>query len=211
MSRNRSGSIRRAALLLATAWIAAGCAAGSSTKTVFESAEDLQAPLQSVLVIGVAGDVNGRAVFERRLARELEQGGVSATAYHTLGRSAELSREAIESAVMKLDVDGVIVTRELQSNASVALQSGDSSVKETAKGGGLINLFRYDYETLNEPSSLKLDIDVSLSTDLYSTKGEQLVWTGESSFSDEDNIQVLIDGAAADIAAKLLDTGLLGR
>ncbi len=211
MSRNRTGLINRAALLVATAWMVAGCAGGASTKTVYKLTDSEASPLQSVLVIGVAGDLNGRAAFERKLARDLEQGGVKAIAYHTMGRDAELSREAIESAVTSLDVDGVVVTRETGRNASIELQPGDTSVKETAKGGGLVNLFRYDYETLNEPSSLKLDIDVSLATDLYSIMGEQRVWTGESSFSGEENIQILIDTAAADIAAKLLDTGLLGR
>lgn len=187
----------------------AACAGGSTVRTVYTAQGDVGGPIESVLVVGAAGRLTLRAYSERQLVAELKREGIDARAYHAVAPGAQLSRDAIAAAARSEGLDGVVVTREAKRESAVKIEEGGASVKATPKGGNLLNLYRYDYESLNEPSRLVFNFDVSLTTDLYSVERELLIWTGESKYTEQESAELLIDRAARDISKALVRTGLV--
>ena len=167
---------------------------------------------QNFLVIGVAGDYDSRAQFERMLVSGLRAEGVAARPYHiVVGGNKPLSRDAVLAAIADNDFDAVVITRVVDSESDVNVKSTVTGTEVKRKDGGLANLFRYDYEQYDDPLTLTLDMRVTFGTELYSAASQDLVWTAESTGPKVDNLGLLIDNTAETVVRQLRRARMIGR
>jgi len=155
-------------------------------------------------VIGVAGHYDSRAQFERSVVSGIKATGASASAYHVAaGGNKPVTRDLVRDAIARGAFDAVVVTRVLDADSDVTVKSTVTGTKVTRKDGGVLDLFRYDYEELDEPLSLTIDMKITFSTELFSAATETLVWSTESKGPRADHIGELIDDTAESVVKQL--------
>ncbi len=156
------------------------------------------------LIIGVAADYDGRAMFEREVASRLRAEGAEARAYYTvLGRNPPITQESVERAIQSGSFDAVLVTRLKDQSLDARVKSGSAGAKATAKGGSIANLFRYDYEELDEPATVEFKATVVLTTELFDAARGDPVWSVETTSRNKANTGELVDSSADAIVARL--------
>ncbi len=208
-------SIRRAfsTLVVLVICVAVGaCASPTRTVSTTGASAYTGPTFDNFLVIGVADDYEGRAMFERKLVSALRKSGAAAKAHHVAaGGNKPIDRDSVEALVKAEGFDAVLISRVLNRESGAAVKTGSASGKATRKGGRPINLFRYDYEELNEPMTLDIELTVTLSTELFETANNAMIWGIESTISDKDNVEELIDEGVGTIIRRLGRDGLIGR
>jgi hypothetical protein len=176
-SQNRSCH-RKVAILAACVAVLGGCASAGSPENASAATES---SFGNLLVIGVAGNYDSRAYFERSVVAGLRAKGLSAAAYHeVVGGNKPLSRELVRDALSRCACDAAVVTSVLDTDADVNVKGAVTGTKVSRKEGRAVDLFRYDYEEINEPLSLSIDTKITFSTDLYGAKSESRLWSGSS-------------------------------
>lgn len=196
-----------AALLM----VMAACASSPSVTKTFHDPAYEGRRFGNVLVIGIADDYDARAMFERELVARIRATGTSATAYYTvIGRNPPVTRSDVANAVGERGFDAVLLTRVAAADSDVRLRSGSADTKATTKGGGVLNLFRYDYAELNEPAVVDLESSVQLTTDLYAADEEEVVWSIDTRSSGHATIAELVEAQTTAIARALSRDGLVG-
>lgn len=205
-------SIPRPALALAALlMVAAACASSSVTKTL-QDPEFKRAAFENILVIAVADDYDARAQFERQVVAEIGRSGASATAYYTvIGHNPPVTRNDVTNAVRSRGFDAVLLTRVKGQESRVDVKRGTTGAKSTRMDGNVFNLFRYDYEVLNEPDNVEVNTTVVLVTELYAAQVERKVWAIESTSFNKSDISLIIDSEVDTIVGQLRKDGMIGR
>lgn len=179
----------------------------SSPTTVFRTLAKLgpdHPGFERVLIIGVAGDFESRALFERTLADSLYSSDVAALAYHTvIGRRPRLTRAALETIITARKFDAVLLTRQK------GQEGRDTSAQATT--GALFDLFQYDYEVLNRAESIRRAEAITFVTEIYQADTQEKVWSIDSLSYEKDDATKLIRDQAAMIAAQIRTDRLLAR
>lgn len=206
-----TASIPKVLILIALVVGCSGCAATGANNS--DAGPDLgDAPFSNFLVIGIAGDYNNRAYFERNVVSGIRAKGSSASAFHVVARGNKpVTREAVKAAIDAGGFDAVLVTRVLDTDSDLDVKGTVTGTKVTRKDGGMMDLFRYDYEDLDEPMSLELNTRVTLNTDVINAASEQVVRSFDSVSSATENVGKLIDDAAANVVKRLDREDLIGR
>ena len=178
-----------------------GCAAPTSTGADVGSSD---AAFGNFLVVGVAGNYDSRAQFERMVVSGLRAEGASAQPYHVVvGGNTPLTREAVLAAIDEHGFDAVVVTRVLDAESDLTVRSTVTGTKVTRKEGGFANLFRYDYEQIDDPLSLTIGMKLTFVTELYSSASQSMVWSTETVGPRAENIGLLIDKTAEIVVRQL--------
>ena len=189
-----------------------GCASSIGTRQAYIDPEYADSAFGNYLVIGVAGSYNNRAYFERSVVSSLRAQGASATAFYNIVRGNEpIDRDIVIQAVNENGFDAVLVTRVLGQQSQIDVENRSPDAKASTIGGRPINFFRYDYEELNEPAEINLAMTVTLVTELFSASDEKMIATFETSNSNAQTINNLIESSAASIADRLARDKRIGR
>ena len=202
--------IRNYCFLLAVTALVAGCA-GSSTSLMTGDSESFRPQdFRSLLVIGVAHDYDARARFERKLASELSKRGTSAVPYYrAVGGNKPISRETVRQLVQENGFDAVLITRVLNRDVERKTTGGSAATKTVRKDEGGFHLFRYDYHELNEPATLRYDISVKVSSEVFDTESGERVWAIESDLAKNDVSSLIVDEAISIILKRLQKDDLI--
>lgn len=167
---------------------------------------------RNYLVIAIAEHYDVSAQFERQLVSAIRNNGASATAYYTVaGNKPPITREAVATAVREGNFDAVLLTRVKGMENKVEVHGGAPETKTTRRSGTAFDLFRYDYEELNDPDSVQVEMSVVLITELYAAAEEKKVWAIESSVSSSEGAGVLIDKEVETIIRQLQNDKLIGN
>ena len=134
----------------------AACGTTSRTSSTLDGPSYEGSGFTNILVLGVADSYNNRASYERTLVKEIESDSVAATAHYSVTKMGdEIDRESIEKLVNEGGFDAVLITRVLNRDFENKVKVGSSSTKVTRKNADRVaDLFRYEYEELNEPITL---------------------------------------------------------
>ena len=189
--------------LIASAAVCTGCA--SSTGTVVTDVQPAVAGtlFENILVIGVANNYEGRAHFEGQLVSELRAAGTTATAmYVAAGGNKPIEQQAIEKLVRANGFDAVLISRVVNRSTSAAMKTGSTETRSVRKGGG-IDLFRYDYEEINGPATVDVDMSIVFTTELFAASDSQRAWAIEASISHKEHLEQVINEAADIIVRRL--------
>lgn len=188
-----------------------GCSASMGNVSAEGAPRHESTRFSNILVIGVANDYEGRSRFERQLASELKAAGADAMPlYITAGGNKPIERKAIEDLVKTNGYDAVLISRPLSRGADPSMKSGSVATKASRKGGG-IDLFRYDYEELNEPATWNVNLSVTISTELFAASDSQKVWDAETKVSKKETLDELINEASEAIVRHLKRDRLIGH
>lgn len=205
---------RRNFLLLAILSIAVtACSTGyTNIRKTYEDDEYAREVYGNLLVIAVAADYNARARFERALAGALRSSTTDATEYYEIADGdTEITREKILAAIETYAYDGVVVTRIGGRESELSVKTGSKETKVSRREGSAVDYFRYDYEILNEPHQVNMEMTVNLITDFFDAGDAKLIWTGESTVSDKQNINYRLEETAQMIAARMDNDGLVAN
>jgi len=196
--------------LVAVTLLLGACA--TSTVANSGASASAQPDLNNILVIGVANDYEGRTRFERKLAKDLTAAGMTATPlYVSAGGNKPIERQAIEELVSANSFDGVLISRVVDRDAGASMRAGSTATKAVRKGDRPADLFRYDYEELNEPVNIDIKLSVTISTELFAASSKGRVWALESSISNKEILDEVINEAIEKIVRGLQRDGFVDR
>ena len=205
--------ISRLSILLCATLALAACGTTSRTISTLDGPAYDGAGFSNILVLGIADSYNNRATFERTLVKEIESDTVAATAHYSLTKMGdEIDRASIEKLVNEGGFDAVLITRVLNREFDSKLKVGSSTTRVTRKDADRVaDLFRYDYQELNEPATLTMEINVVISSELFAADSTSRVWAIESDISDSVSVGVLVLDAAAIVARQLRRDNMLAE
>lgn len=202
-------SLSRVALLLFTliAVLASGCATSGTAST-----DNGDGSFSNFLVIGIAGDYDSRAQFERMTVAELRKRGASASTYYSVVKGNKpVAKDNVLTAIQARGSDAVLVVRALDTDVDLKIKKSRTEIDATPLGGRLVNLFRSKYTDYSEPGSLDLKTSVTFAIELYRAGNEEIVWSMDHSSKGETNLGLLIDETAATIVKRLDRANLIRK
>jgi hypothetical protein len=176
----------------------------ASTQSVVDDADRGGPPFGNFVVIGIAGDYDSRAQFERELAGGLRRAGAAATTYYSIiGSNSPITPNDVRAAVKSGDFDAIIVMRVLDTKVDLEVQKDRAVTDATPIGGRLVNLFRFNYTDYSKPGAIDLKTTITFAIELYDVAREDIVWSIESSSRGETNLGLLIDRTAESVVKRL--------
>ena len=188
------------------------CSSTLSTVKTYEDPQYANVSFNNFLVIGVAGSYDNRARWERMMASKISAQGASASAYYSIvGGEQEINRDTVINAVRANSIDAVLLTRVQSQESDVTVKRGASTAKVSRKNDRPVDLFRYDYEVLNNPETINVAMTLVLSTELFAANDEKRIWAIESTIADKENVAYLIEDAIDMIVGELSKDHLIGR
>ena len=199
-------------LFVAVLLLIGACSAPTKVTKIFADPNYADSSYSNFLVIGVAGNYNSRAQFERTMVSKLKSAGASATAYHLIVKGNQpITRDAVTDMARSNEYDAVLLTRVISREVAADIKSGPAPTKVSRKHGGPADFFRYDYEVLNNLEKIDLTTTVVLATELYSAEDENMIWAIEfTSTGTMDNVGQLIVNVADTIMESLGKDRLIG-
>ena len=182
-----------------------GACAGSGQTTQSGAVDSGAASsFSKFLVIGISGDYDSRAQFERMIVSELRRKGAEANTYYSIvGGNKPVSKEDIVAAIESKGFDAVLVVRALDADVSMKIKKSRTEIDATPLGGRIVNLFRSSYTDYTTPGTLDLSTNVTFAIELYSSISEDIIWSMDHSSGREKDLGLLIDKTAATIANRL--------
>lgn len=201
---------RRLKVLLSAslALLLAACASGPLTDTWCAS---YQGPaLRTVLVIGVAASASARRSFEDAFAGKLQVAGVAATPSHTLlPDGGRIEEHKLRTAVVQSGADGVLIVRVVRIDRRADYHPGSIGPAPTLSHRRSF----YDYYAaawVAPPTVYRKSYEIAVTeTNLWSTTGEQLIWSASTeTFTPREARRETSEFAAVVIEA-LRESGLI--
>jgi hypothetical protein len=167
-----------------------------------------------ILVVGVTDDQFRRRGFESAVVNALAGKRTEAvSSIEIMDADTALSDASLDAAGDKIQADAVLITR--LTNTTVTAKQIDSriNVQAQAKGGNIVDFFRYDYKDVEDPGYLQAKISFVLSSNLYETAGGTLVYSIETVTSDKNTdyntvVFDIIENTSVKIAQRLRRDGL---
>jgi len=175
----------------------ASCATTPSTiiKT-FDDPAAGQVRFENVLIISVAGDFASRARLEREISAAFSADTSVITPYYSVvGRSPQVSRNAIHNAIRSRGYDAVLFVR-------LKGQDVAGAIANRPTGGGF-NLFLYDYPEFNTASGFQRDSTATFIAELYVATEQRKIWAIESLIFEHESADTVIEHQANAIAGQL--------
>jgi len=180
------------------------CSTPSTIIKTFNDPSAAQVRFENVLLISVAGDFAARAQFERELAASFSGDKSAMTAYYTVvGRSPQVSRNAINNAIRARRFDAILFVRLKGQDVAGAIANRPT--------GGAFNLFQYDYPEFNSASGFQRDTTSTFVSELYLADEERKIWAIESLIFEHDSADQVIDHQVKAIAGQLRKDKLIRK
>ncbi len=199
--------------IVAASLVLVACGSTATVKKTLDNPVYTDSSYSDILIIGVAGDYDNRAAFERAMVSRIKAEGADGTAYYTIvGRNQPITPNMVSTVVRSRGFDAVLLTRVISQTTDVSVQDGSSETKVSRKKASrAIDLFRYDYEELTEPGEINISSTVTLSAEMFSGADETRMWAIESTISDKENVGQIIESAADTIMGQLKKDRLIGK
>ncbi len=203
--------IRHTLTIVAASLALAACGNTGPIKKTFDNPNYTDSSYNDILVIGVAGDHDNRAAFERAMVSRIKAEGAKAAPYYTVvGRIEPIRRTTVDVVVRSRGFDSVLLIRVISRVANISVQDISTKIKVPKKRGNrAIDLFRYDYDELIEPGDFVLSSTVVLSAEMFHVTDEVRMWAIESTIFDMENIGQLFEVAADMIIGQLKKDNLI--
>ena len=191
----------------------AACGSTPTVKKTLDNPIYTDSSYSDILVIGVGGDYDNRAAFERAMVSRIKAEGAKATAYYTVvGRNQPITRNIVSTSVKSRGFDAVLLTRVISQSSDVSVGGGTTETKVSRKEADrVIDLFQYDYEELTQPGEINISSTVTLSAEMFSGADETRMWAIESTIADKENVGQIIESAADTIMGQLKKDRLIGK
>ena len=204
----------RANSLILTCALVSACAGSTQMTATWHDEAYKRRSFDRILVVGVTDDQFRRRGFESAVVNALAGKRTEAvSSIEIMDADTPLSDASLDAAGDKIQADAVLITR--LTNTTVKAKQIDSrvNVQAQAKGGNIVDFFRYDYKDIENPGYLQAKISFVLSSNLYETAGGTLVYSIETVTSDKNTdyntvVFDIIENTSVKIAQRLRRDGL---
>ena len=204
----------RANSLILTCALVSACAGSTQMTATWHDEAYKRRSFDRILVVGVTDDQFRRRGFESAVVNALAGKRTEAvSSIEIMDADTALSDASVDAAGDKIQADAVLITR--LTNTTVKAKQIDSrvNVQAQAKGGNIVDFFRYDYKDVEDPGYLQAKISFVLSSNLYETAGGTLVYSIETVTSDKNTdyntvVFDIIENTSVKIAQRLRRDGL---
>ena len=197
--------------IVVVATLFAACASGPRTVASADVPKYTGSGVNRILVIGVADNYESRTRFERKLASDLRYAGTTATAYYVVaGGDKPIIREEIEKGAVEDGFDAVLISRVTNRDSAAEMKTGPAGAKSTRRDADKpLDLFRYDYEELNEPDMLDVNVNITIRSELFGLPSGDKLWSVETSLTDVNTLSEIIDETSNAVVDRLQSDGLI--
>ncbi len=204
----------RANSLILTCALVSACAGSTQMTATWHDEAYKRRSFDRILVVGVTDDQFRRRGFESAVVDALAGKRTEAvSSIEIMDADTPLSDASLDAAGDKIQADAVLITR--LTNTTVKAKQIDSrvNVQAQAKGGNIVDFFRYDYKDVEDPGYLQAKISFVLSSNLYETAGGTLVYSIETVTSDKNTdyntvVFDIIENTSVKIGQRLRRDGL---
>ena len=204
----------RANSLILTCALVSACAGSTQMTATWHDEAYKRRSFDRILVVGVTDDQFRRRGFESAVVDALAGKRTEAvSSIEIMDADTALSDASVDAAGDKIQADAVLITR--LTNTTVKAKQIDSrvNVQAQAKGGNIVDFFRYDYKDVEDPGYLQAKISFVLSSNLYETAGGTLVYSIETVTSDKNTdyntvVFDIIENTSVKIGQRLRRDGL---
>lgn len=170
----------------------------------FSAESASEASFENFLVIGISGNYENRAQFERVLVSQLRNRGASASTWHSvIGGNKAINKEDVIASIQEHGFDAVLAIRKLDGNVELEVTRSRTDIDAEPIGGRIVNLFRSDYKDYTTPESIDLATQTTLAIELYSAESEEIVFQFDHETKRDTNIGLLIDQTAEAIVKRI--------
>jgi len=194
-------------ILIVTVTLVGACATTTLPQSsVIKTLRNIEgtAPFGNVLVVSAAGDRASRALFEQEMAAAITSDTTVATAlFAVVGRYSPISRNILNNAVSVREFDAILLVRRQGQDRPDQVSNRPTGTK--------FDLFRYDYDELNDLTGLDAASTFSFVTEFYATDSEEKIWAMESLVYEPESVTAGMSQQVAIIAAELQEDRLVGR
>lgn len=175
--------LRRAALLAATAMLAA-CAAPTVLNTQWANPKFAgQPPMRSILVMGITKDPNNRRNFEDQMVQQLSARGVKAVPSYQFAPAAGAADQVkLEQVVRESGATGVLLSRVVNVSEEVKVSPGMYMGPPMGYGfGGFYGYYGGMWaSSYYMPPTVYTQQNVAADTRLFEAKDFTLVWSAST-------------------------------
>lgn len=215
----RSASVGPMLLLLGAAWLS-GCAQQARVTSAWQDNVSRNQSFTRVLIVGVSPNVNQRCAFEHFLASQVKsESTVAIASCDAVTQKNPLTRESIEAAVAKYQVDAVLATTLVavdwgtkeggsrDTRGGAYYKATDAGYATGYYGVYGVPVIYADFQTA--PSITEIKGEVHVTTKLYETRGPTLVYTLDTTARDLKSRDEGLSMLTAPIADRLRRDGLI--
>lgn len=186
------------------------CATTTSVTGNWEPDWKQSGPFERVLIVGIADNPGGRLEFETALRTALAGSGSTMwTSTALMPPGTPVNEDTIRELAEQQQADAVIVTSVESQEVIPKEVAGRVEIDSRQQTTNLADFFQTEYSEREVPGYLTVEYTAVLSTDVYETKGGQLVYNIESSAIKRDSIFTIVNELSAAIAARLRRDGVL--
>lgn len=210
-------SQKSAILLALSITFLAACSSAPQVTTTIRLADAANAPYENVLVIFLAESFDSRRYLETEVVKKLAENGTkSVRSTSMMDSRTPVTRDTFVAMVEKIDADAVLVTQiaDLQTTGEVVNMNPQATYN--FRPTYYYNVWSVDLQEYREPQAMNMDHKLSLATQMYSVKAEDVVWAIEAhadiaqKFNEGRDYSVYVDEAAA-IVNSLAKDGLISK
>jgi hypothetical protein len=161
---------------------------------------------RQLLVVGVTENTQTRQIFEEVMAAEFRKQGVAAVPSYTMtGVEEKLSVALVEKAVKTSDVDGVLVTRIIDTRKKTHTDVGYNMTTRGIDGyAGIYGSGTISYATFDlAPVEITTSTTTAVETSLFDRATKGIVWQGVTDAVDPKGIITGSEKVAGVIANEL--------
>jgi hypothetical protein len=195
----------------------AGCAGpGTSLNQVWVDPSYAGGPIQKIFVIGVIKETARKRNFENTMAARFRELGIEAVpSWEAIPADKETDEASVRAAVEGRGFDSVIVSQLISVDKRTEYVPGstyvDSYWGSPYYGYGYYPYYSSTYAVVHEPGYTIENTVVSVETNLYDVKTEQLKWAAVSETLNPQDVNNAIDGFSQVIIGDLLKQGFVEK
>ncbi len=178
------------ALFIVSIFLLNGCAS-TKLRSSWNNPDFNGPSLQKILIIAVSNSDLQRRLYEESFVEKLQVEGVDAVASHTmisaLGSDEEQGKALIKAAVVKSGADGALITT-LSGIHKDKQYIPASDVYAPGHGGSytMYGYYGYSHGIIFRHGSTVDSTLVNLNTAIFSTKTEEMLWSGDTQSVNPD-------------------------
>jgi hypothetical protein len=163
---------------LASGALGGGCASNSSLVNMWRDPTFDEAPMRSMLVVGLRRNQSDRRLLEDAFGRELEKRGVDATPSYEHFPNAPPDTSQIADVMNQHGYDGALIVYRLRSQTSESYVPGYATTEPVWRVSPWTGRYRTYWVDVMHPGYVETDVTVRHEIELWDMRqGGRLVWT----------------------------------
>lgn len=200
----------RIATAAAIALAASACATHTKVEKLYQHNDADSRSYARILVVGIAGDADGRHQMEEMVSAELAKEIESAIpAHRRVGLAPAITQDAIDIAAEATGSEAILITHVVSVSTSAEVREGRVDIKSECRGGNPADYFLYDHDELREPDSVTFAHEVVVVSNLYDADTGTRLWTIQSTCVDKAELDSVMRDEARAIVRQLRRDGLI--